>query len=352
MVFDSVSIFDMCAVARDDFKSAVKKADKKRSRQLEKARKYCSDAGYKIEKDKADTEYNESVSRARLRTENEFFDALAVERSKAVEQVQKIEAGRLAKIKLLSDRTMTVDELHALASLDTYSMDYWSSRVLADIAERSNVTLEDMPDIHFLPSLSTKLRVLDEIQSETEEMLTGYNPKEDSLKDTAYLHDAHITRWMEKYTNGLKSVSELPDSLIVKRAISKIGGGLSEAERGKAIKEQLEKVPDRCRAALLNEIASSHVIGDVALKLSGYESEIKSFRDNGGSDEYKKALSAVETVKGASDVMDEKALQAIHDMRGNRYFLGELQKSAVDSEVARHYAELAEMDKAENAKTD
>ena len=348
MVFDSVSIFDMCAVARDDFKSAVKKADKKRSRQLEKARKYCSDAGYKIEKDKADTEYNESVSRARLRIENEFFDALAVERSKAVEQVQKIEAGRLAKIKLLSDRTMTIDELHALASLDTYTMDYWSSRVLADIAERSGLVLEDLPDIHVLPSLSTKLRVLDEIQSETEEMLTGYNPKEDSPKDFAYLHDAHITKWTERYTNGLRTLASLSDETIIRRAFSKINEGMDERERGKAIKEALDTVPDKCRVALINKIADSHVIGDVALKLSGYEDEIKSFRDNGGTGEYKSALSAVEVVTGASDVMDEKALQTIHDMRGNRFFLSELEK--VDTDIARHYAEVAELDKAENEK--
>ena len=86
------------------------------------------------------------------------------------------------------------------------------------------------------------------------------------------------------------------------------------------------------------------------MKLSGYEDEIKSFRDNGGTGEYKSALSAVEVVKGASGALDEKVLQVIHDMRGNRFFLSELEK--VDSDIARHYAEVAELDKAENEKAD
>ena len=350
VTFDSDDIFNMTAVARDSFKNAVKSADKKRAAKLEHARKFSNDAGYALAKKEADADYEKAVEKARFAVKTEFFDALDSARAKEVKRVQTIPETKLSKIKLLSDRKMSAEELHALAKIDGFALDYWCSQHLRDIADISGLVLEDLPDVHILPSLSTKLRVIDEIMNETEDMLKNYNPKEDSLKDFAYLHDAHITKWTENFTNGLRTLASLSDEAIIRRSFSKINEGMNEFERGQAIKSALDECPDKCRATLLTKIAESHIIGDTALKLSGYETEIKSFRDNGGSDEYKKALSAVEVVKGASDAMDEKALQVIHDMRGNRYFISELEK--VDTDIARHYAEVAELDKAENEKVD
>lgn len=349
VTFDSDDIFNMTAVARDSFKNAVKSADKKRTAKLEHARKFSNDAGYALAKKEADADYEKAVEKARFAVKTEFFDALDSVRSKEVKRVQTIPETKLSKIKLLSDRKMSAEELHALAKIDGFALDYWCSQHLRDIAENSGLVLEDLPDVHVLPSLSTKLRVIDEIMNETEDMLKNYNPDE-TVKDMAYLHDCHITKWTERFTNGLRTLASLSDEAIIRRSFSKINEGMDERERGKAIKEALDTVPDKCRVALINKIADSHIIGDVALKLSGYEDEIKSFRDNGGTGEYKSALSAVEIVKGASDVMDERALQTIHDMRGNRYFISELEK--VDTDIARHYAEVAELDKAENAKAD
>lgn len=344
--FDDVDIFEMAQVARDSYEGKVEKADKKRKNALEKAKRTSNDVGMREAKIQADKEFEENVERARFEVRKDFIEgALRSARSKEVARVQVINEGKLAKLKLLADRKMSADEFHALASIDGYSMDYWSSQVLRDIAENSGLTVEDMPDIHILPSVTTKLRVLTEIEQETEDMLEHYDP-ERNLKDIAYLHRGHIQRWMDEYTNGLRTLANLPDSMIIERALNNICQCPDELTKGQAINKELRNVPDRCRAELINQIVAKNSIGDTAKRLSGYESELRDFAKNGGTLEYRTAQDAVRTVLSAEKMMDENALNAIHNMKNNRYFVSELQKSA-STDIAKHYAELAEEQAAE-----
>ena len=346
--FDSTDLFGMVAVVRDSYKQDVQKADKKRRNILEKARKFSNALGMKNAREQADKEYEESVERARFKIRSEFLeDVLPKVRENEIKRVQNINVAKTEKLKMLMDREMTPEEFYAIASDDNVATDYWCSSYLRTIAERSGLCIEDLPeDCHVLPNVSTKLKVLSAIAEETEDMLKNYNPSEDSLRNTAFLHRSHIQRWLGEYTNGLRTLASLPDSMIVERAMNNICQCPDELTRGQAINKELRNVPDRCRAELLSEIVAKNSIGDTAWRLSGFESELKDFKKRGGTAEYKDALYAVDQVLSAKDTMDENALNAIHGMKNNRYFVSELQKSA-STDIAKHYCELAEEQAAE-----
>ena len=131
--------------------------------------------------------------------------------------------------------------------------------------------------------------------------------------------------------------------------MTSIEGAGNEGEKGKEIKSALSSVDDSLRARLLFEIADSHIISDIAVKMSGCADEITAFK-SGGTKEFKEAVSAMEKVKSADTSLHAKEIARAN--RHNKYFTSELKREAVNDSKLQDVSEFVGECLADDTKTD
>lgn len=344
--YDDASLFETIRKARDAYRNDLKIASDTYKDAVAMARKtYLPSAvGGAIEtaKDGFDKEKN----RLEFRFLSTCDEAIREAEKTVTSRLENRDANKISEVRMLRGMKITPREFAVIAKRHSLTLDYFASKELRELAEQNHICVEDLPEsIKLLPSFDEQMDCLAELKQECEDFVADYNPDIESPKDLMYLSDRKITAWENRFTNGLRSASQLSDDAKIRRSMTAIEGAGNEATKGKAIKEALSSVDDGLRARLLFEIADSRIISDTAVKMSGSADEITAFR-NGGTAEFKDAQDAVKRIAEVKDIGDEKALETIHSMRGNRYFNTELRKVA-NTDTMRHYAQLAEEQAAE-----
>lgn len=265
-------------------------------------------------------------------------------------RLEKRDANKINEVRMLRGMKITPREFAVIAKRHSLTLDYFASKELRELAEQNNIVVEDLPEtVKLLPSFDEQMDCLAELRQECEDFIAKFNPDIESVNDLMLLSDRKLTVWENKFTNGLRSVSQLSDDAKIRRSMVKIEGCANEAKKGTAIREELSSVDDGLRARLLFEIADSRIVSDIAVKMSGCADEIEAFR-NGGSREYKEAVSAMEKVKSADTSLHAKKIARAN--RHNKYFTSELKREAVNDSKLQDVSEFVGECLADDAETD
>ena len=292
-------------------------------------------------------EHDKKVERLQFRFSQTVDEAIKSAENSSKSRLTARDATKLNDVRMLKGMKLTASELAVICKNSNLTMDYFCCKVLRELAESNDICLEDLPDVHILPSLDEQLNTLDELRSECVEFLATYSSKHEHLSDLDLLKDNRLTAWETRFTNGLRSVKDISDDAKLRRSMSHIKSAPNELEKGRAIKAELAEVPDSLRARLLFEIAESRTISDVALSFSGNADEIEAFR-NGGTKEYKEAVSAMEKVKTADTSLHAKEIA--QGFKDNRYFRSELARESVNDSKLQDVKEF--VDSLSDAETD
>ena len=251
---------------------------------------------------------------------------------------------------MLRGMKITPREFAVIAKRHSLTLDYFASKELRELAEQNNIVVEDLPEtVKLLPSFDEQMDCLAELRQECEDFIAKFNPDIESVNDLMLLSDRKLTVWENKFTNGLRSVSQLSDDAKIRRSMVKIEGCGNEAKKGTAICEELSSVDDGLRARLLFAIADSNAVSDIAVKMSGCFDEIEAFR-NGGTKEYKEAISAMEKVKTADTSLHAKEIARAN--RHNKYFTSELKREAVNDSKLQDVSDFVGECLVDDAKAD
>ncbi len=346
--YDDASLFETIRKARDAYRNDLKIASDTYKDAVAKAKKTYLPAAVGSAIEEAKNGFDQEKNRLEFRFLSTCDEVIRGAEKTVTSRLRNRDADKINEVRMLRGMKITPREFAVIADRQSLTLDYFASKELRELAEQNGICVEDLPEsIKILPAFDEQMDCLEELKQECEDFVTDFNPDIESPKDLMYLSDKKITSWENRFTNGLRSASQLSDDAKIRRSMTAIEGAGNEATKGKAIKEALSSVDDGLRARLLFEIADSRIISDTAVKMSGSADEITAFR-NGGTAEFKDAQGAVKKIAEVKDIGDEKALETIHSMRGNRYFNTELRKVA-NTDTMRHYAELAEEQAAEGA---
>lgn len=339
--YDDASLFETIRKARDAYRNDLKIASDTYKDAVAEAKKTYLPAAVGSAIEEAKNGFDQEKNRLEFRFLSTCDEVIRGAEKTVTSRLRNRDADKINEVRMLRGMKITPREFAVIADRQSLTLDYFASKELRELAEQNGICVEDLPEsIKILPTFDEQMDCLEELKQECEDFVTDFNPDIESPKDLMYLSDKKITSWENRFTNGLRSASQLSDDAKIRRSMTAIEGAGNEATKGKAIREALSGVDDGLRARLLFEIADSRIISDTAVKMSGSADEITAFR-NGGTAEYKDAQDAVKRIAEVKDIGDEKALETIHSMRGNRYFNTELRKVA-NTDTMRHYAELSE----------
>ena len=239
------------------------------------------------------------------------------------ERVQVINETKLAKLKALEDIPVTREELIAISERYQLENDYWCARALNNIAEKNAI---DNFGTFIEPDYTTKTNILNQLADQAKEIIDFYDG--DNQKDTVkrqrtkhVLLSKTVLDRAKSYWNG-ENIG-LNDSDAVLKAYKNVCSKSTDIEKGFAIGNALQNSKGEKRNELLTLFAEDGKISDFAISVSGFATEIKSFKC-GKADAYKKAKNIVSKIK---DINDNSEVKNIISKNPNNEFL----KSLIES---------------------
>jgi len=191
------------------------------------------------------------------------------------------------------------------------------------------------------------MSVIEELKDECVEFIDSYDGSGE-LGHRFLLTNKKLLRWEEKATSGLLDESEMSDSTLVDRAYTRICSQPDELARGQQIGTELKNIRESARTELIARVADSHVLGETALRYSGFADELLQFRKENTSEKLESAKKALQTV---SEALSERGSfagafaldDALHNEKDNPYFVPEVQKAAKSDEKIKQAAEAVDM---------
>lgn len=289
---------------------------------------------YKEEIVKAEQEAEEALTKFRVDYSKGVI-ALADE----IEQeetlaMSKINTDALAKIKAVSGISLTTAELLALNG-KYGSGDYWCSRAIAELAEKNGVLISE---IGVMPSYDRKMDVLHQCIDQFNTFIMNYKPNNGSrLKNSDELKievGVSIDVMNRAYQLFVGQRNGLSNKEIVSKSLLSLMSARTDVEKGLIMGNILRNTKNKqnAREKLLCEIALDETISDLAIEMSGYSDEIKSFK-GGKAEEYKSAEKAIDTIKESKD--KQLIEMRIVENQGNDFFVGMMHNESKRNSVIR-----------------
>lgn len=336
-------LFTEVQIARDKFKKAVDLAYKKREAELKSANMkhiggYLNEVRATIRDD-----YSKSVRKAGEAFSKAVDPIIAEYEQKAKARLTNIKPELLSQIKAIEDLPISADELNVIG--EKYASDYWASQRLRQIALRNGIAKTDV-NFQCEPDFATEMKVIEDLKTECTELLTEYDGSGE-LSHRNILTNKKLLRWEQMATNGLIDESEMPDSMLVDRAFTRIATQPDELARGQQIGTELKNIRESARTELIARVADSPILGEVALRYSGFADELLQFRKEHTSEKLESAKKALQTV---SEALNERGSfagafaldNALHDEKNNPYFKSELQKAVQNDSKMKDAAEAVD----------
>jgi len=337
-------LFTEVQIARDNFKKAVNDAYEKRESELKQASKdHVGDYLVKA-RNGIRAEYDKAVRKAGKEFSSAVDPIITEYEQKAKARLTNIKPELLNQIKAIEDLPISADELNVIG--EKYSGDYWASQRLRMIALKNGIAKTDV-NFQCEPDFATEMKVIEDLKTECTELLTEYDGSGE-LSHRNILTNRKLLRWEQRATNGLIDESEMPDSMLVDRAFTRIATQPDELARGQQIGTELKNIRESARTELIAKIADSRILGETALRFSGFGDELLQFRKENTSEKLESAKRALQTV---SDALNERGSfagafaldDALHNEKNNPYFVPEVQKAAKSDEKIKQAAEAVDM---------
>lgn len=330
--------------ARDTFKKTVNEAYAKRESELKRANKdHVGDYLIKT-KNGIRADYDKAVRKAGKEFSSAIDPIIAEAEQKAKTRLQTIKPELISQIRMIEDMPFTSAELNILG--EKFGNDYWCNQKLRAIALRNGIAKTDV-NFQCEPDFATEMSVIEELKDECVEFIDSYDGSGE-LGHRFLLTNKKLLRWEEKATSGLLDESEMPDSMLVDRAFTRIATQPDELARGQQIGTELKNIRESARTELIAKIADSRILGETALRFSGFGDEIMQFREKHSSEKLQSAKKALQTV---SDALNERGSfagafaldDALYNEKSNPYFVPEVQKAAKSDEKIKQAAEAVDM---------
>ena len=339
MIFqDDMNFFEAIKKGRDTYTNEIILAHDAYKTAVDTAKQMFRPAHLKNALESAKSDFDKAKRKAEFKFLSDCDSFLSEAEKECTSRLIAPDAKKLAEVKQLQGLKFTPREFTVLCRRSGWTLDYYVCKVLRQIADDNGICIEDLPsDIKLLPEYDEQLNVLSEFKQGIEDYVAEYAPDNDLPSVRMLISDTKIGDWESRYSNGLRSAKTLSDDAQLRRFMTSIEGAGNEAEKGKEIKTALSGVDDGLRARLLFEIADSRIVSDIAVKMSGCADEIEAFR-NGGTKEYKEAVSAMEKVKGAGTSLHAKEIARAN--RHNKYFTSELKREAVNDSKLQDVSEF------------
>ena len=272
---------------------------------------------YREEIARIEKEFETTIVRERMEViasmEPYFAEIVGEETDKA----GKIDTVAFEKISALKDLPLTETELSVINS-KYGAKDYYSARMLAMIAEKNGI---NPAAIGIVPSLDTRLNIINALKGQLDMVLTGYKPEHKGHHAESPERKAHtfalaalsentLNDLVLKYTNGY---DEKRSRQVVKATFERIAGTVSESERALLISNALRNVKGQSRNELLYKLSSLENLSEYTLLLSGCEEEITEWK-KGKAEQYASALKFVQEISSINDVtaVKQKILEEIN----------------------------------------
>lgn len=258
-------------------------------------------------------EYRSEIETAQQK-EKSHLDNLRMEYSKNILELAEeiktserkalsvVNTDNLSKIHAFSEMTLSQTEMQALKEA-ICDNDYWSSRVLSEIAEKNGITDET---IGIDPPFDRKMAILSECLNAFDKFIMNYTPVTGRMKtsDELRLHvgvSADVLDRAAALYAG-KGESYLTDADIISKSLATLLTKHTDVEKAVTISNILQNVKNNelVKNKLLYEISMDSNISDAAIRMSGFYDEVGAFK-NGLARDYKKAEFAIEEVRKAKD---------------------------------------------------
>ena len=326
------------------------KAKKKETIEKIKANYLPNTPLYKQEIKKAEETFQTDVARLKADYSGIIGQAIDDVREEEFASVQAINETKLAKIRAIADIPMTAEELLAVSEKYETESDYWCSRMLQNIAESNGIdgfskTIE--------ASFSVKENILNQIADQTAEMIRDYDGTDQrevvARQRTMYvlLSDSVIENCRALWNGEYNTVS---DSEAVKKAYMTVCTKHTDIEKGLAMANVLKNAKGEKRNMLLCQLAEDERISEFACSLSGYGTEIESFR-RGKAIEYRKAQKTVEEIAKTDDEASRKEIVARNS--DNEFLNGIIKAESRKNKIFKEYvADIEESVSADNSGID
>lgn len=294
---------------------------------------------YSDEMKKAEEAFQNELSELKVEYVSIIGDTIEDVRNEELARVQSINESKLAKIRAIADIPMTTEELLAISEKYDTNDDYWCCRMLQNIAENNGIdgfsnTIE--------ANYSTKENILNQIADQVAEMIRDYDGMEqrdaEARQRTMYvlLSDSVLKRCKEIW-NGLHNVTS--DEEAVYKAYMTVYTKRTDIEKGLAMGNVLKNVKGEKRNLLLCQLAEDKGISAFACSLSGYGTELETFR-SGKAAEYRKAQKTVDEISKTDNETVRKELIARNS--DNQFLKGIIKAEAKRNAIFKEY--VAEAD--------
>lgn len=273
---------------------------------------------------KAEADCRAKIDKIKVEAITEIIDLSESLKKEELDEVAKIDKTSLDYIAALSDIPLTIAELQTLN--DKYDS-YWTSRALSQLAEKNGI---DSLTIGIKPSFDTKKAIIDEIEDNFIKCAEIYSVGKkkhstEELKAIAGISPQVLDRALEAYS-GMKE-GEGDISAVVSKSLLNLKMQTNDIQKGITagnILRNNSKNPAMLNK-LLYEFSTDETISPIASKISGFDEVLQGFK-NGKGEEYKRAESAFNDVK---DATDEKAIAtAISKNAKNKFFADMLNAGA------------------------
>lgn len=288
---------------------------------------------YREELENVEKEFAQKIIQAKKVFAEAGANAIKELRDLEMQRVQIVDEAKLNKIKAIKDIPMSEAELMALVQKFGAKGDYWSSKMIQNIADSNGISSFEIES-----GLDTKMSVLDQLEQQMNEVVKYYpadnHPEKRAMVRFGYLTESILENAKKIYGGKIRCES---DETLADRAYLTILSKHGDIERGFTIQNTLKNAKGETRNLLLCRLAKENLsqkISDFAIELSGAKEEIDSFK-NGKARQY---LHAKEAVERALKTTKKEIVQQILEENSENEFMEQLVDAA--KKKSEHFREL------------
>lgn len=274
-----------------DYRENYKGLAKEKETKLGAIKENCipGSAEYKSRTEEAEATFLEKVTEARKYATKVGSERIEELREFEKTRLTKVNETKLAKLRAIQDMPLTADEIIAFAEYYGANEDYWTSRLLTEIAQKNGLDgFEGVMESNY----STKLSIINDLASQLFEIVREYpaQDKQEQLKlERIYLTEPVLERAYLMYEGR---IAVRNDGSEADRAWSALLSKSTDIERGVFLANLLRNAKGEKREEILAKCKEQvgKTFGSGVIALSGYEEEINAFDVN--SYNYAKAVVA------------------------------------------------------------
>jgi len=257
--------------------------------------------------------FESSVQALRNEVKQFVSENIAELREAEFAKVRKVDSTAIEQLKAVAELPLSASELDILRQKYAPQDEYWTSRMLATMAEKNGIN----PSNYMKSAMvDTKLEVLAELEEQLDRMLADYDG-EPTYKNLSMLHDTVLDKAERIYLNGWQNAS-LSDMETAQRAFMKMRSK-SPAEQGIALMNIFKNSTKEVKNAIFYEIAKDEAdsIDAGALKFAGVHEEFEDFKKKEFA-EYTSAREGFHNAMLADSV--EKVADITSELSDNKYY--------------------------------